>query len=72
MPIAPASTRDANPAVHTSRFGGTGPEWSPDGTRIAFYDGEGLRLIDPDGTDLTKLEVTGGRPTGVVAWQPLP
>ena len=53
-------------------FGGTGPEWSPDGSRIAFYDGDGLLLIDPDGTDATKLEPTGGRPTGVVAWQPLP
>ena len=51
-------------------FGSVGPEWSPDGTRIAFYNGEGLRLIDPDGTDFTKLEPTGGRPTGVVAWQP--
>jgi Tol biopolymer transport system component len=53
-------------------FGGTGPEWSPDGTRMAFYDGDGIALIDPDGSNPTKLEPTGGRPTGVVAWQPLP
>jgi len=52
-------------------FGSAGPEWAPDGTRIAFYDGEGLRLIDPDGTDFTEVAVTGGRPTGVIAWQPL-
>jgi Tol biopolymer transport system component len=61
--------------VGGSKVWGGGPEWSPDGTMIAFYDGDGLQLINADGTgrvDLATEGMAGGRPTGVVAWQPVP
>jgi len=41
-------------------WGGLGPEWSPDGTMIAFYDGDGLQLINPDGTGRADLATEGG------------
>jgi Tol biopolymer transport system component len=56
-------------------WGGLGPEWSPDGTLIAFYDGNGLQVVNPDGTgrvDVATEGMDGGRPSGVVAWQPVP
>jgi Tol biopolymer transport system component len=54
---------------------GDGPTWSPDGTMIAFYDGNGLEVIRPDGTGRAHVAtegMKGGRPTGTVAWQPVP
>jgi TolB protein len=39
-----------------------GPAWSPDGTRIAFARNGELFMINPDGTGLTPLGITGGNP----------
>jgi Tol biopolymer transport system component len=43
------------------------PEWSPDGSRIAFSCG-GVCLIDPDGTDRTKIVTMS--PVVDLDWQP--
>jgi Tol biopolymer transport system component len=43
---------------------------SPDGQHIASYSGEGIFVMNPDGTDLTDiLSDTGGQP-GTVSWIP--
>ncbi len=52
-------------------FGVQGPEWSPDGTQIALMEGTGgsVRVIDADTGEYISLP---GRPTGPIAWQPIP
>jgi hypothetical protein len=52
-------------------FGVQGPEWSPDGTQIALMEGTGgsVRVID---ADTGEFVVIPGRPTGPIAWQPIP
>ena len=39
-----------------------GTAWSPDGSRIAFARNGVLFMINPDGTGLTPLGITGGNP----------
>jgi Tol biopolymer transport system component len=53
-------------------YGVQGPVWSPDGTRILVFQGTGggLEVIDPDTGEV--FEVPTRRPTGPVAWQPIP
>jgi TolB protein len=41
------------------------PAWSPDGEKIAFSGG-GVYLMNPDGSDLTQLNVSGAAPN----WSP--
>ncbi len=41
------------------------PHWSPDGTRLAFDNDDGLYVVNADGSGLTKL-ARGGLPT----WSP--
>ncbi len=52
-------------------YGVQGPEWSPDGTQILLMEGTGgsLRVIDADTGKYVSLP---GRPTGPIAWQPVP
>jgi len=58
---------------HVFARSGSGPEWSPDGTMIAFYNGDGLQVINADGSGRIELAPRGGgRAMGLVAWQPLP
>jgi dipeptidyl aminopeptidase/acylaminoacyl peptidase len=48
------------------RYGGSSPDWSPDGTRIAFGSPRGLALIDPSGGPVTLVGVPGDAPS----WSP--
>ena len=34
---------------------GMRPDWSPDGERLAFVDGNSLAVVDRDGSDLRRL-----------------
>ena len=51
-----------------------GPEWSPDGSRIAFYSDRSGRYeiwaIRPDGSGLTQLTKTTGEGTWYPHWSP--
>lgn len=53
---------------------GTAPAWSPDGRTIAYRSTCGLRLVTPDGRDMTpaamKTGCAGIRPPGFPAWSP--
>jgi Tol biopolymer transport system component len=42
------------------------PQWSPDGSEIAFDLHNGIYIINADGTGLSRLVATGGQP----AWSP--
>jgi hypothetical protein len=49
------------------------PTWSPDGARLAFYNGTDVYVIDLDGTDELRLAV--GQDCcnfGSIHWQPIP
>jgi WD40 repeat protein len=53
-------------------YGVQGPVWSPDGTQILVFQGTGggLEVIDPDTGEV--FEVPTRRPTGPIAWRPIP
>jgi Tol biopolymer transport system component len=53
-------------------YGVQGPVWSPDGAQILVFQGTGgaLQLIDPDTGEV--VEVPTRKPTGPIAWQPIP
>ena len=53
-------------------YGVQGPVWSPDGTQILVFEGTGgaLQVIDPETGEV--FEIPGGKPTGPIAWQPVP
>lgn len=53
-------------------YGALGPVWSPDGAQILVFQGTGgaLQLIDPDTREV--FEIPTRKPTGPVAWQPVP
>ena len=53
-------------------YGAQGPVWSPDGGQILVFTGVGgaLQLIDPGSGDV--FEVPTRKPTGPIAWQPVP
>lgn len=53
-------TADQNKPVPTD------PAWSPAGGRIAFADGHGISIIDPDGDAWTRISHAGFAP----AWSP--
>ena len=42
------------------------PAWSPDGTKIAFSAGDGIHIINADGSPVTDGPISGGSPT----WSP--
>jgi Tol biopolymer transport system component len=44
-----------------------GAAWSPDGTRVAFHTGDGLYVINADGTGLQRLPGPGGNDP---SWSP--
>lgn len=47
------------------------PEWSPDGTRVAFVDGTRLRVVDPDtGEDALPVALKLGDSIPTLAWSP--
>jgi hypothetical protein len=49
---------------------GNAPEWSPDGTKIAFIRGKDVFAVDPDGRGAKKLTATQ-RPTAArLSWSP--
>jgi dipeptidyl aminopeptidase/acylaminoacyl peptidase len=52
--------------------GAQGPVWSPDGSQILVMQGTGgtLQLIDPGSGEA--FEVPTRKPTGAIAWQPVP
>jgi Tol biopolymer transport system component len=64
----------SSPAGHfcTGRFSGTGsgPAWSPDGTRIAFANEGDVWVTAPDGTGLTQLTSIGASRIGEPVWSP--
>lgn len=53
-------------------YGVQGPVWSPNGAQILVFQGTGgaLQLIDPDTGEV--FEIPTRRPTGPIAWQPVP
>lgn len=53
-------------------YGVQGPVWSPDGAQILVFQGTGgaLQLIDPELGDV--FEIPTRKPTGPIAWQPVP
>ena len=53
-------------------YGAQGPVWSPDGAQILMFQGTGgaLQLIDPGSGDV--FEIPTRKPTGPIAWQPVP
>ena len=53
-------------------YGVQGPVWSPDGTQILVMQGTGggLQLIDPGSGEA--FEIPTRKPTGPIAWQPVP
>lgn len=48
------------------RYGGSSPDWSPDGTRIAFGSAHGLAVISPSGGLVKLVGVPGDAPS----WSP--
>lgn len=49
---------------------GSGPKWSPDGTRIAFADEGDVWVMAQDGTSLTQLTSIGASRIGEPVWSP--
>lgn len=68
--------RDATPVLGNNRCGQFGPRpsghpaWSPDGTQIAVTAGNGVYVVQADGSDLRRISRAGAY-SGHPAWQPL-
>ena len=68
-----------NSSIYVIRLDGTGrvliarhgdtPAWSPDGRTIAYQARDGIRLVTPDGVDVTP-NGHGLRPNGIPSWSP--
>jgi Tol biopolymer transport system component len=66
--INPDGTSETNLTNTTNSFEGS-PEWSPDGSKIAFDDGVDLAMIGSDGTGRTTILADGYQNTQP-AWSP--
>ena len=72
------SAQDLEPRMVTEGCGVAGPggmngvglDWSPDGTKLAYYHQDRLRQINPDGTGGALIAVEGAKPSYGVAWGP--
>jgi dipeptidyl aminopeptidase/acylaminoacyl peptidase len=53
-------------------FGVEGPVWSPDGTQILLMTGTGGGVVVIDAETGEAFEIPGRKPTGPIAWQPVP
>ena len=53
-------------------FGVQGPVWSPDGTQILLMEGTGGGVWVIDAETGEAFEIPGRKPTGPIAWQPVP
>jgi WD40 repeat protein len=53
-------------------YGVQGPVWSPDGTQLLIMEGTGGGVVVIDAESGDAFEIPGRKPTGPIAWQPVP
>ena len=53
-------------------YGVQGPVWSPDGTQLLIMQGTGGGVVVIDAESGDAFEIPGRKPTGPIAWQPVP
>ena len=65
-------TMSANGSGKRRLAKGEEPAWSPDGTQVAYSEGEGdagaIHVMNADGTGVRRLVINGQSPI----WQPTP